>query len=189
MQEALSIVKNLAYRRQVEATARRLLPDTGSRCAVTLTQWLKRFGLLPTDGKDYLWTADLLRALPEGYIIIRDVKEVRPLDIVVTLDLNHNHAPDHVGLAMSRPGFAPRYDVLFLDNQSKFEPHERNLGKGPKTPMDYAIRYVWPDEEEPEIIRALRIVDEYLIESNAPQETRRALHELRRMAGMPPIHN
>lgn len=169
--------------------ARKLLPDSGSRCAVTLTQWLKRFGVFPMDGKNYFWTADLLKAIPEGYQIIRDVKQVMPLDLIVTLDLNHNGAPDHVGLAMGHPGSAPRYDVMFLDNQSGFEPHMRNLGKGTKTPMDYAIRLRWPEDEEPEIIKALRTVDEWLIQTDAPQSTRKALHELRRMAGMPPIHN
>lgn len=192
---ALEMVRNPARRAQVEVAATQRLPNTGKRCAATMHRWLQLWEVLP-EGRLLTWTTDLLKQLkPLSLLVVRDIGAVRPLDLVVTLDRDNNDAPDHLGIPLSIPGPAPHHHVTFLDNQNHFEPYERNLGSGPKTPMDYALRIDWPekpkvDVSDLECVEAFGTIYRYVKEredEGFPQDTHRALNILRRLPGFPPI--
>lgn len=185
--EADLIINDPSARLRVSLAAIEALPGNGNRCAATLTLWLREWGIMP-DTVMFHWTASLLSALPmEQFRRIHYPKDVQPLDLIICEDNNRNGAPDHVGIALSGPGDSPMYLVKFLDNQHGFAPYMRNLGSGPKTPMQYALRPLWASDEAVDALEDMKTIYNHLKSTTAPRKVYAAFNRIRRLPGMPPI--
>jgi len=121
-------------------------------CATFLSLVLLDIGMID---EVRTWTSDIVGNVDGPGRIEREQnitrvmrpRDVRALDIIVTMDLNNNKAPDHVGFALTAAQGKDLGNpfVKFCDNQGLYW---RNLGKSgwykgkyvAKTPMAYALR-------------------------------------------------
>jgi len=138
--QAMALLNDKAMRAEIRHGAIKALPNTGLRCAATLSLWMRQFHVFGP-GQMFARTSDLIAALPD-WPRVTSIRDVEPLDILVSTDKNGNGVPDHVGIIFSKADSQGR--VIFIDNQNHGNPYTRNLGPGPKTPMQYAIRVPWP---------------------------------------------
>lgn len=110
-------------------------------CAATASEYLIAAKIIKP-GEAKTWTADLIAVLlKKKWTKVAHPKDVLPSDLVVTMDLNGNGAPDHVVFALSRCDLSTsHFKFTALDNKNRGKPYLRNAGKGSYTPMSYALR-------------------------------------------------
>jgi hypothetical protein len=111
-----------------------------SGCATVASHYLVRAGLIAPEGIR-MSCGGLSQVLGgRGWRRVEEPDEVRPGDVVFTLDRGGLRGPDHVFIALDVPKADGARTVLVVDNQVQGEPHPRNLLAGRKTPMDFAVR-------------------------------------------------
>jgi hypothetical protein len=127
---------NSATKRKTFRAAGRKLTGGPNACAATASQYYMELKII---GKPQINTLALITDLKKtGKFeeIKRD--KIQPGDLVVTVDdpKDSDHAPEHVwhALTANAGGFAKS-----ADNYSD-TPYIRNIGPGPKTEADYALR-------------------------------------------------
>ncbi len=125
------------YRRKGKQAVLKATGASKNACAATACQPLIELGLLD---KVLLGAQALADELERRKLVIRieSPAEVLPGDLIVCQDYNRNGKSDHVWWALSAAG--PQLRVLCFDNQGFVPVRWRNLGRGPKTPMAYALR-------------------------------------------------
>ena len=139
----VNAVTNKIVRRKVYDEARRILPNTGSRCALTVWLFCRESGLAlkpPSGLKAITYTVDLYRALLKaGATRIDDPAQLKRGDICFSKDGNDTPGPDHVYVFhSSEPDFPAT--ALIVDNY-EVDPHSRNIvARRPKTPFGFALR-------------------------------------------------
>ena len=178
-------------------------------CAATLSVWLQ-IAQVFQPGELYTWTAGVVRALEEDHGFIRGTNRewsstkadmdgtltetpgVRAGDVVVTMDRNHNNAPDHVFLAIAND---TEENIKAIDNTHDGKPYSRNLGSGTYTPMDYVLRQPmeYPNPNHPtraalENIRdALHLIYKY--QKHIPPQAKRLLNMFANNSFLDPVRD
>jgi hypothetical protein len=135
----INAITDHAVRAWVYKEARRILPDIGARCAITQYLFLVRAGVLKARRPVPTFTTQI-----EAILIneckarrITDASRLQRGDVCFSRNQNGTPGPDHV-YAMHTPVY-PCEPSLVVDNYA-IDRHPRNIGKGPRTPFDYALR-------------------------------------------------
>lgn len=138
----INVITDQAVRAWVYKEARRLLPNIGARCAITQYLFLYCAGLEPN--KRMRRPVPTFTTQIEAILInelnakrITDKTQLRRGDIAFSRNCNSTPGPDHV---YAIHGVLPDCQTAVVIDNYAVGPHQRNLGHGPKTPFDFALR-------------------------------------------------